>query len=154
MLSSKTENKFLFWISVGGCLPRRRSKPSVYRWLQGRAATQASGSEVVPQCAHRIYEWSLCFHRRLKWRNQNKRGEELSVKRCFFVDIKRYAFLSVHTRALQKKLLKHFETTVAFSTWKAKRESLRIDHKLTNIPGTRHKKKMEDRKSLWLSFVS
>ena len=141
MLSSKTENKFLFWISVGGCLPRRRSKPSVYRWLQGRAATQASGSEVVPQCAHRIYEWSLCFHRRLKWRNQNKRGEELSVKRCFFVDIKRYAFLSVHTRALQKKLLKHFETTVAFSTWKAKRESLRIDHKLTNIPGTRHKKK-------------
>ena len=73
----------------------------LYSWVRGSAATQASGSEVVPQCAHRIYEWSLCFHGRLKWRNQNTRGEELSVKRCFLVDTKRthfFQFILGHCR--------------------------------------------------------
>ena len=67
----------------------------LYRWVRGPAATYASGSEVVPQRAHRIYEWSLCFHLRLKWRNENKRGEELQCRGAFlWTPIVRFCFSS------------------------------------------------------------
>ena len=82
---------------------------------EGGLQRRLVGVKLFPMCPPNLRMISL-FPSETQVKKPKQKGRGALSEEVFFCGHQTYAFLSVHTRALQKKLLKHFETTVAFST--------------------------------------